>query len=112
MALVAWLALGELWADVDRVRPDLHCHERVDAAGRTKPVGVGTVEDAAQEDGVPAADARSVAAEALDAASGVAAVAGSRADVGQSGLGCPLGTSSQLEGARVRGDGMAAAGGA
>ena len=49
-------------------------------------------------------------AETLDAASGVVAVAGSGADVGRSGLSSPLGTSSQPEG--VRGDGVAAAGGA
>ena len=69
-----------------------------------------TVEDVAQEVGVFAVDVRGAAAETLDAASGVVAVAGSGADVGLSGLSSPLGTSNQLKG--VQGDGVAAAGSA
>ena len=50
-----------------------------------------TVEDVAQEVGVFAVDVRGAAAETLDAASGVVAVAGSGADVGLSGLSSPFG---------------------
>ena len=110
VASVAWLAPGELWADVDRVGPDQWCHGWVDAAGRTGLVDVCTVEDVAQEVGVTAADVRSAAAETLDAVSGVVAVAGSGADVGRSRLGSLMGTSSQVVG--VRGDSVAAVRGA
>ena len=68
------------------------------------------MEDTAREDGVTAADVRGAAAETLDVVSGVVAVAGSGADVGRSGLGSLMGTSSQVVG--VRRGGVAAAGSA